>query len=109
MSKDGSGNFTFPSTGKWEVTIFGSVSSNGSTSTHTFQIHMINDGVEGTIGQCNLYGQYIVSGETSIMLDITDTSNQSIHMYHQLSSSITLYGDDKVMYTGMKFKKMGDT
>ena len=110
MSKDGSGNFTFPSTGKWEVTIFGSVSSNGSTSTHTFQIHMINDGVEGTIGQCNLYGQYIVSGETSIMLDITDTSNQTIHMYHQLSSSgITLYGDDKVLYNGMKFKKMGDT
>jgi hypothetical protein len=109
MSKDGSGNFSFPSTGKWEITLFGATSTAGSEATSTFQVHIINDSVEGTVLPLYTYGPYAISGEQSMMLDITDTSTQTVHMYQSLDASITLYGDDKVLYTGMKFKKVGDT
>jgi len=109
MSKDESGNFSFPSTGKWEITLFGATSTAGSEATSTFQVHIINDSVEGTVLPLYTYGPYAISGEQSMMLDITDISTQTVHMYQSLDASITLYGDDKVLYTGMKFKKVGDT
>ena len=112
MSKS-SGNFTFPSTGKWEI--FAQASFSGMSQIDAAQcwiLHTIN-GVQYSVAHGSAHRHYsnLSIGQAGpIMLDIKDTADTiQFRIYSPETYGGNLLGDDKVLKTYLVFKKYADT
>ena len=113
MSKS-SGNFTFPSTGKYEVIAQASYSGQSGGNDQVYaKIHHTVNSTSATVVRGAAYRQG--SSETSVMagpvlLDIRDTSDtvQFEIESHDAYGGV-VKGNATILYTFIAFKKIGDT
>ena len=111
-----SGNFTFPSTGKWLVigTAHFTIAGNDNCLMQTkVTVDNSNYYVYATIKDGNPSGNSMTGGSTSFaFIDVTSTSNVKLHMYAtSLASGSQLdgYNSGDGVQTGVVFIRLGDT
>ena len=111
-----SGNFTFPSTGKWLVigTAHFTIASNDNCLMQTkVTVDNSNYYVYATLKDGNPAGSMKTGGSTSFaFVDVTDTSNVKLHMFAQsLASGSQLdgYNSGDGVQTSVVFIRLGDT
>ena len=115
MSVDGTGYWTFPSTGIWKVDFVGSFVANAdnyvevllSTSDDNFS-------TEDLIARTNDGNAVSTNGGAAIsiqaILDITDTTNDKIEFkVDSVGSNSYLIGNSGTDYTTVSFLRLGDT
>ena len=109
-----SGIFTFPSTGKWEISAQAWFDTGSSTSQGNYvYIYHTHNATSGSVNwevlvQNNSSGGDPMTPVTgSILVDITDTGEQKVKM--RTLGNGTLFGSGQVFRTGMVFKKVGAT
>ena len=115
-----SGIFTFPSTGKWEVTFTARIANTGSDDQLNVETYFTNDNSNYSKVAIVGGGQGSTGRNTStsfILLDITDTSNCKVKFTVASASANTyLFGNDNPSDTTTGkpqtyaiFKRFGDT
>jgi len=114
---ESSGNFSFPSTGWWEVTANVIFTKNGEDRSITFYIqHTQNNwGAEGYLGYQSI-GINLDTGNGganihhSLVLDITNTSNHQVRFQCvSATGSATMQGSANYSHSYFKFIKLADT
>jgi len=116
-----SGNFSFPSTGKWLIQLsycWQSVDSGGTNQPHVYVIAEIqattNNSSYDRIARSptsndNTGGTYWKSSYVSVMLDVTDISNQKVSFSAYRANGLKVMGSSSQTDTAVTFLKMGDT
>jgi len=118
---ESSGNFSFPSTGKWFIQLsycWQSVDSGGTNQAHVYVIGEIqattNNSSYDRIARSptsndNTGGTYWKSSYVSVMLDVTDISNQKVNFSAYRANGLKVMGASGHGDTSVTFLKMGDT
>jgi len=118
---ESSGIFSFPSTGKWFIQLsycWQSVDSGGTNQPHVYVIAEIqattNDSSYDRIARSptsndNTGASYWKSSYVSVMLDVTDISNQKVNFSSYRANGLTVMGSSSHGDTSVTFLKMGDT
>ena len=113
---ESSGIFTFPSTGYWEITVYGMISSFGGAVAKTVFISAdatINDSTYGPI--CVGYGAFFaidaqISVSCSSIFDVTNTStHKASFSMRGVGGSNTVFGSSTINRTYIIFVRLGDT
>ena len=116
MTKDGSGNFSFPSTGKYLVQTTASFISNSggqqygglelNITTNNSSYSYITNGYQG-VSSTNYYGNVT----TFYCIDVTDISNVKVQFKKYVShTNMKLRGGSgNFLQTGILFIRLGDT
>ena len=91
----------------WEVIIQAASSAAGASTTQWFQLKHTVNGASNPILTISSLATYITSSSGSIMLDIKDTADTVA--FNIAGHAGSLYGDATHFYTGLIFKKVGDT
>ncbi len=118
---ESSGVFTFPSTGKYEIT-WHPVVSNRSGSTNRSHVYIFceisvtqNNSAYGVRAQSLMCfddaagAEYYNSSTVQHLFDVTDTSTHKIKVGFYLGNGVTLQGDSNLQSAAIVFKKIGDT
>ncbi len=117
---ESSGVFSFPSTGKYEITWFGRYTNReGSTNramTYIFPEISVttNDssyGVRaaGSISNDDAGGEYYMGCQTTLLFDVTNTSTHKFKLGQYQANGTTVKGNTSTQYTYIFVKKIGDT
>jgi hypothetical protein len=118
---ESSGNFSFPSTGKWFIQLsycWQSIDSGGTNQPHLYVIAEIqattNNSSYDRIARSptsndNTGGTYWKSSYVSVMLDVTDISNQKVNFSAYRANGLKVMGASGHGDTSVTFIKMGDT
>ena len=112
---ESSGVFTFPSTGIYKVDFQFNVYSTSSVRYVGGRIQVTTDNNTYTILTDSSDGIYVPStsswgtGETSTLIDVTDTSNVKVKFNYYGIGSITFVGSSTRNRTFMTFIRLGDT
>ena len=118
---ESSGIFSFPSTGKWFIQLsycWQSVDSGGTNQAHVYVIGEIqattNNSSYDRIARSptsndNTGASYWKSSYVSVMLDVTDISNQKVSFSSYRANGLTVMGSSSHGDTSVTFLKMGDT
>ena len=112
---ESSGVFTFPSTGIYKVDFTFNVYSSSSQRYVGGRINATTDNNNYTILTDSSDGIYVPStsswgtGETSTLIDVTDTSNVKVKFQYYGIGSITFKGSSTQNRTFMTFIRLGDT
>ena len=114
MSVNSTGHWTFPSTGKWLVSMTGDVSFSGYAGGYIYIYGTVNNGTAWTlIGNQNSQGQtnYDVGNpKITTLLDIQDTSNYKIYFrWYDENGNAHLRGSNSSSHTVFDFIRLGDT
>ena len=116
-----SGVFSFPSTGKYEITWHPVVSnrSGGTNRSHVYIFCEIsvtaNNSSYGSRAQSLICfddaagAEYYSSATTQFLFDVTNTSTHKIKVGFYLGNGVTLQGDSNLQSAAITFKKIGDT
>jgi len=108
-----SGVFTFPSTGYWQVTAKGYITVNADTSAviaiKTTNNNSTYSNVSYTGGGERSANDAVFNIETSIILEIDDTSNDKVKFAtSSLVAGSTVHGTASGLETRFTFVKLGD-
>ena len=118
---ESSGVFSFPSTGKYEITWHPVVSnrSGGTNRSHVYIFCEIsvtaNNSSYGSRAQSLICfddaagAEYYISATTQFLYDVTNTSTHKIKVGFYLGNGVTLQGDSNLQSAAITFKKIGDT
>jgi len=118
---ESSGNFSFPSTGKWFIQLsycWQSIDSGGTNQPHLYVIAEIqattNNSSYDRIARSptsndNTGASYWKSSYVSVMLDVTDISNQKVNFSAYRANGHKVMGASGHGDTSVTFIKMGDT
>jgi len=112
---ESSGVFTFPSTGIYKVDFQFNVYSTSSQRYVGGRINATTDNSSYTILTDSSDGIYVPStsswgtGETSTLIDVTDTSNVKVKFGYYGIGSVTFKGSSTQNRTFMTFIRLGDT
>ena len=116
-----SGNFSFPSTGKWFIQLsycWQSVDSGGTNQAHVYVIAEIQATTNNSsydriarspASNSNSGGTYWKSSYVPVMLDVTDISNQKVNFSSYRANGLKVMGSSSHGDTSVTFIKMGDT
>ena len=118
---ESSGEFTFPSTGKYLIT-WHPVVSNRSGSTNRSHVYIFceislttNNSSYSSKAQSLMCfddaagAEYYNSATTQYLFDVTNTSTHKCKMSFYLGNGVTLQGDTNVLSAAVTFEKIGDT
>ena len=118
---ESSGEFTFPSTGKYLITWHPVVSnrSGGTNRSHVYifcEIAMTTNNSSYNSRAQSLMcfddaagAEYYNSATTQYLFDVTNTSTHKIKLAFYLGNGVTLQGDTNVLSAAVTFEKIGDT
>ena len=118
---ESSGVFSFPSTGKYEITWHPVVSnrSGGTNRSHVYIFCEINvtqnNSAYGSRAQSLMCfddaagAEYYNSSTVQHLFDVTDTSTHKIKVGFYLGNGVTLQGDTNLQSASIIFEKLGDT
>jgi hypothetical protein len=118
---ESSGVFSFPSTGKWFVQLsycWQSVDSGGTNQAHVYVIAEIQATTDNSsydriarspTSNDNTGASYWKSSYVSVMLDVTNTTNQKVSFSAYRANGHKVMGSSSHGDTSVTFLKMGDT
>ena len=113
MSVNGSGHWTFPSTGIWFVEFSAATTFSNYSGGYIYMYGTVNNGGAWTlIANENSQGQTNYDrGHPRInaLLDIQDTSNYKIYLRWYDEDVATLQGSSSSQHTTVQFIRLGDT
>ena len=119
MSVDGTGYWTFPSTGKWEICFscyWQSISGTATRYNESFIYFTQNNSDYGYISRPagNVYGDsngVYDTFQNTVLLDVADTSTHKCYFRvdFEEGNSCRLYGGTDFMGTYVSFKRINDT
>ena len=117
---ESSGVFSFPSTGKYEITWFGRY-TNREGSTNRAMVYIFPEisvttnnssyGVRagGSISNDDAGGEYYMGCQTTLLFDVTNTSTHKFKVGMYQANGTTVKGDTSTQYSYIFVKKIGDT
>jgi hypothetical protein len=110
-----SGVFTFPSTGKWLVRGFMSLSSTSDNFYCGNLISFSADGGSGWAVASEGYSAIVTGGATKyasnsseILLNVSSTTNIKVRLQVDTNTSVTVRGNSTNTQTGLTFIRLGD-
>ena len=113
---ESSGVFTFPSTGKWDISMHIFWKGTAEHDYTVTRVHLSTDSGSNFATYANTYGYILNSGGVQYnsdtcrgMIDITDTSTMKVRMYGGGSNAPDLRGSTDTDYSFATFIKVGDT
>ena len=114
---ESSGEFTFPQTGIYKVTVFyGGYKSSGSSSYSGIQLR-VSDNSGSSYTQISASYQSIIagptnphfSGVTDAIIDVTNASTFRVKLLIDRNSETVFFGSSTGNFTGVTFIRLGDT
>ena len=114
---ESSGEFTFPQTGIYKVTVFyGGYKSSGSSSYSGVQLR-VSDNSGSSYTQISASYQSIIagptnphfSGVTDALIDVTNASTFRVKLLIDRNSETVFFGSSTGNFTGVTFIRLGDT
>ena len=114
---ESSGEFTFPQTGIYKVTVFyGGYKSSGSSSYSGVQLR-VSDNSGSSYTQISASYQSIIagptnphfSGVTDDIIDVTNASTFRVKLLIDRNSETVFFGSSTGNFTGVTFIRLGDT
>jgi hypothetical protein len=118
---ESSGNFSFPSTGKWLINLQYSWTSQDSGGTNRAHVYVFSE-IEATTDNSSYDriakttssnddagAEYYLTGNCSVMLDVTNTTNQKVNFSAYMANGIFVRGHSSTTETAVTFLKLGDT
>ena len=114
---ESSGEFTFPQTGIYKVTVFyGGYKSSGSSSYSGVQLR-VSDNSGSSYTQISASYQSIIagptnphfSGVTDAIIDVTNASTFRVKLLIDRNSETVFFGSSTGNFTGVTFIRLGDT
>jgi len=114
---ESSGQFTFPQTGIYKVTVFyGGYKSSGSSSYSGVQLRVSSDSGSSYTNIAASYQSIIAgptnphfSGVTDALIDVTNASTFRVKLLIDRNSETVFFGSSTGNYTGVTFIRLGDT
>ena len=114
---ESSGEFTFPQTGIYEVTVFyGGYKSSGSSGYSGVQLRVSDNSGSSYSAVAASYQSIIAgptnphfSGVTNAIIDVTNASTFRVKLLIDRNASTTFFGASDKNYTGATFIRLGDT
>ena len=114
---ESSGEFTFPQTGIYKVTVFyGGYKSSGSSSYSGVQLRVSDNSGSSYTNIASSYQSIIAgptnphfSGVTDAIIDVTNASTFRVKLLIDRNSETVFFGSSTGNYTGVTFIRLGDT
>ena len=112
---ESSGIFSFPSTGIWKIDWFYTTLNTAGDSKYndakiTVTTNNSSYGEAASCFTCNDTTDFITSGSTSFIFDVTDTSTHKVQIYNYAwSGNTTFKGDSTTNENALTFIRLGDT
>ena len=114
---ESSGEFTFPQTGIYKVTVFyGGYKSSGSSSYSGVQLRVSDNSGSSYTNITSSYQSIIAgptnphfSGVTDAIIDVTNASTFRVKLLIDRNSETVFFGSSTGNYTGVTFIRLGDT
>ena len=114
---ESSGEFTFPQTGIYKVTVFyGGYKSSGSSSYSGVQLRVSDTSGSSYTNIASSYQSIIAgptnphfSGVTDAIIDVTNASTFRVKLLIDRNSETVFFGSSTGNYTGVTFIRLGDT
>ncbi len=114
---ESSGEFTFPQTGIYRVTVFyGGYKSSGSSSYSGIQLRLSDNSGSSYTNIAASYQSIIAgptnphfSGVTDAIIDVTNASTFRVKLLIDRNSETVFFGSSTGNYTGVTFIRLGDT
>ena len=114
---ESSGEFTFPQTGIYKVTVFyGGYKSSGSSSYSGVQLRVSDNSGSSYTNIAASYQSIIAgptnphfSGVTDAIIDVTNASTFRVKLLIDRNSETVFFGSSTGNYTGVTFIRLGDT
>ena len=108
-----SGNWTFPSTGYYEIFIYGRVKPNSSGHSAYLGVQATDDNFGTSADQILALRVEVESGDRvnvagKVIVKITDTANDKVQISFDEVTDATLEGGSAEMVSGVIFTKLGD-
>ena len=114
---ESSGEFTFPQTGIYKVTVFyGGYKSSGSSSYSGVQLRVSDNSGSSYTNIASSYQSIIAgptnphfSGVTDAIIDVTNASTFRVKLLIDRNAETVFFGSSTGNYTGVTFIRLGDT
>ena len=114
---ESSGEFTFPQTGIYKVTVFyGGYKSSGSSSYSGVQLRVSDNSGSSYTNIASSYQSIIAgptnphfSGVTDAIIDVTNASTFRVKLLIDRNSETVFFGASTGNFTGVTFIRLGDT